>query len=596
MAWTDFFSNFSLGSFSFGFNFTTIASAAGSILILFWIVYFFGNRSIRRGPRAVRRELKELGWSPMDVEGHSGRGLLKQLTSDIAQSLKARILAKIAGKQAGKIGQDFANSTSAVITGEAQNAEEALEQAGTAAAALNLERLIMRPINTDLKEDVEKREIEIQISQLTSRLADISSPDEINEQAAGLISATGMQMISAYIKLAYDENLELNMRRKSFAEAYNKTKVIDLAEKIARRVENNLFKNQQKISKFMGKELKDLEKYLKDMLKEEGRKIKALREAYGKATDNETRAALYNQIADAQKSPTRTAQNAMTLLQALEQLKATNVRMMQNIERVYHDIKSARSRIKDAEARIRFLESAEKSVDSESGNMKAAAKTAEFNFREMQKSSPEFIIITLSGDTAAILSSMIKISETIVAIDEKQLIEFMNSLKAAIESAYQAEESTRIANRYYASLLQANEAFYKLVLDMDLSQELKDEVLQEIQIDKMEEQIASREEKIEQATKTLFIKSINQIDNSIGAIENHVLYLKELIKLTERTRRYTLEVLSWLMHIISERKSEMGTKFAAQAMQYQAQLDKVTQNAGLARRAAAPAIPLQQAA
>ena len=134
--------------------------------------------------------------------------------------------------------------------------------------------------------------------------------------------------------------------------------------------------------------------------------------------------------------------------------------------------------------------------------------------------------------------------------------------------------------------MRANQRFYELVVETDFTKEVKDTFTQEIQIEKTEEQIAEKEEQAGQASKSLFIKTINEMKNSMGRIQQHIEYVKNNIKLTEQTKMYTLDVLSTIMAKLASHKIRTNQDFAQKAAEYSQRLNNLRGTETLAKLAA----------
>jgi len=119
----------------------------------------------------------------------------------------------------------------------------------------------------------------------------------------------------------------------------------------------------------------------------------------------------------------------------------------------------------------------------------------------------------------------------------------MQSLSNAIILAYKVEESSRIANNFYTKLIAANEKFTELVVETDFQKDVRDTFTADLQIEKIEENIAQREESAGQATKSLFIKTGNVIQNAIGSLQQHMQYLKNNIMNSTDRKPQSLKVI-----------------------------------------------------
>ena len=584
MAWYDIFSS-SLGylSSSFGSN-SKIAATVIGIVILIFISYFLVSRGGSRfGSWRTRWPLRHLGYGPVDVEGHTSRGILRSLTTAIKESINAGRLARKAGKQSGKMGKDAGNSTSALIAGEESVLEVTLHQASVAAGSQELVAVIQKPVNAGLKDDEAKRRIEEKLRSFEAEMADISNVSEIDERARNFIAARGMQMTSSFIELANNEDLELNIRKNSFAEAYDLLEVEKEAEQFAQTTANRAIKKQAKLKKFTEVDARDLETFLKGEEEKAQEKIKILMEAYRKAADANEKNTIMGQINLSLAVANQIKQNIKILLQILEQLKGANIRMLQALENAYSDIRNALELINMAIAKVEELRAAEKNIDRQASALKSATRNAEADFKAIQNKNPEDIILTLTTDTANIMNSLINISKSVLEVDTNDLMGFMKTLLSAMQWAYKAEETERLANNFYEKLLRANEEFFRLVSEADLSKEVKDTFTQEYQLEAMEEKIALREEGVEQAVKPIFISAITTIKNSIGMISQHIDYLNNNINFMEEIKNYTFDVLTSVMSTLTARKMEFGGKFADEARRYQEKLNGVRESANIAK-------------
>lgn len=576
--------NFDFGSVSslFSDNYTVILSSVGGVIVLVIVFYIFGGGSSRFGSWRERRNIRRLGYSPIDVEGHTGRGILRELTSAVKNSIKTRILAIRAARQSSKMGRDFGKSAGALIGGEERNLEGAIHQMGLAATTKELAAVILKLVNASIRDDQAKKAIEAKLEELDARLTNMPI-EEVNDAVRDFITAMGLQITSANIELSNNQDLVLNIRKKAFAEAYDALKDARKAEKLAKRIENRAIKNQAALKKFTEVDAKDIQDYLIKQGRQAKQRIRELQKSYSGTADPATRKDLIKQIQLTIALEKQTSQNINYLFQILEQLKAANIRMIQALESAYNDIIFALKLISDALAKENELRISEKGIDRQASALKSATYVAEANFKSIQNKGPEEIIIILTTDTANIYNSLIQISRNILNIDTRDLLGFMQSLENAMQYAYKAEESTRLSGQFYERLLKANEEFYRLVAEADLSKDEKLVFEQETQFEKMEGHLASREEGVEQGVKSLFISALNNIRNSIGVTMQHIAYLSNNVDFMSQIKKYTIDVLTSVMQKITERKLEFGGKFAEEAQRYQDTLNRVRESANIAK-------------
>lgn len=558
-----------------------IGGAIGFMAFLF-LIFYLGGSGLRRGTHSERRRWRHLGYSPFDIEGHTGRGTLRELTAAIRETIAARRLAKKEAREAGKIGKDIGTSTGALIQGEERNLEETLHLGSLAATSKELSDIILKLVNATLKDDEAKRAIEAKLSELDARLASIPI-EELDEKVKDFIRAIGMQLTSALIELAYSEELRINVREKSFEEAYRALKDAKKADQMARRALNRAVRSQTTFKKYTERVIKDVEEYLAQKRASAKKGLTLASNAYSQAADESSRSNLRQQLEMTRAIDEQTDKNVKYLSQGLEQLRAGVIRMLQNLENAISDATIALHLIREATEKERELRDAEMEINKRARNLRSAARVAQDVFKAMEHKEPEEIIISLTTNASSIFNELIGISQTILEINERDLVEFMRSLEGAMQMAYKAEESCRLSGKYYEELLHATVEFHRLIVKADLSKDVKDAVSNEIRIEEIEERIARKEEGAEQAVKTLFISTINNIRNSKGAVLQHMEYLKNNITFMNQIRDYTVNVLTSVMQKITLRKMEAGGIITEQAHRFQEELTRTIASANIAR-------------
>ena len=218
--------------------------------------------------------------------------------------------------------------------------------------------------------------------------------------------------------------------------------------------------------------------------------------------------------------------------------------------------------------------------------IKEHTKVAQNHFQDMQRALPEEIIIDLTQDAGSIFEDLVGITESIVQMDEKEFLPFIDKLRESMNEAFRIEESIRMANHFYERLILANARFYELVRGADFSEEVKAAIVQEDEIQKLEERIASKEVALAQVSKSLFIRTRNIIEESMQKLVQHIDYLKNNIILTRDAENYTLNTLSTIMEKLAKHKVSANEEFARKAEEYQQRLSQARFQEGLAKMAA----------
>jgi hypothetical protein len=132
----------------------------------------------------------------------------------------------------------------------------------------------------------------------------------------------------------------------------------------------------------------------------------------------------------------------------------------------------------------------------------------------------------------------------------------------------------------------ANERFTELVIEGDLGSDVKNTFAEQLQLQKMEEQIEAKEQPADQAAKSLFIRTMTMIKNSSGVIAAHVEYLPNIITLTDQTKEYVLNTLNGLMQTISRNKVRVDNNFSMKAAEYKRKLSEARFQQSMAKAAA----------
>lgn len=571
----------------------TIAVAV--FIFIFW--YFAGNRSLSYGSSEEKRRLKGLGTIALFGTYMTGRMIYRALRGGIKgsiwlgkQAIKGGIVATkyVKDGKLKKLLRDSSVYISKLVKGEERNIEEELHQASAAAASFQLGKVVESLVNSEIREDQFMSATESRMQYFDGQLSSLTQMNDIDEEAKKFLQQAGSQLTASLVSLAEHEGLELNIRRKSFGEVYRLLKVVKFAENSARKIDSRAVRNQRTLSNYNQKELVDLQRYLEDQRKKSRESVRAAREAYRKASssDRETKVALYQQVAMAQQAAAKTEQNVNKLQGILKQLIQANFRMLGALKKIRKDLKVVLQAISEAMSKEKSMQFSEKNLDKKGSSLEVAAKKANSDMRKIRDEEPEVIIINLTQDSSSILNGIAEIASDVKSIDEKEFVPLVERLLEAMDKAFQVEEFSRVANRYYSKLLKANEDFYRLVVEADLSTEVKASFSQELQIEEMEEKIASKEESVAEVTKSLFIRTRNLLQNSKGAIMQHVEYLSNFLMKHGRLKSYTLNILSALMQTITSHKVRVNAEFSARAQQYQENLSRVSNAARVAKFAA----------
>ncbi len=572
----------------FGTNSIAIFGGIGGIALILLLIWLASrNRSMSLGAYSEVHPLKGSGYITLGL-GYSGVGLLRLLRSGIKGSIKLGKMGWKAGKKGGELAKDASKQVRALIKGEERNLEEELHQTSAAAASYELAREFEELSDVEIRIEQSKKEADLYLEELDDYLSSLSKFEDIDKHVRDYIVWVVNGMYKVNFRLVNYEELEVKIRRAHFEKTYQLLKVIKVAETLARRIEARAIVNEKSLNKFNNIEIVDLEKYLNNKIREENDKIKAARQAYNVSTnaDRETRTVLYNQIKLAQESAKKIKENIERLIEILNQLKTITWRMLNTLRKIRNDIKEVTKVVSESISVYKKLESAEKDIEKMSKALRLSSKKATANFESIQQKTTEEIIINLTSDISLIFTYLIRISEKIQNTDEKILIPFLQNLQNAMQNAYKVEEASRIAHSFYAKLMNANQQFYQLVIESDLSQEVKDTFTAEIQIEKMEEQIAERQKSVAQAAKSLFIKTMNTIQNTISKIAIFLETNKIQIQQTVALKDNTLNFLEALMEKLVRHKVRANSQFAQEAEEYKRQLQQLRSTENLVKLAA----------
>jgi hypothetical protein len=395
---------------------------------------------LSRGTRAERTAIKHLGTISLAI---SGRGLLRLFRWGIKGSGKLARMGKKAGRKAGKLGKNYAIYVSKLIKGEQENIEVEFHEASAAAASVELANVIGKLSNAEIRDRDAKKSIELRIRLLAADLESLANRNEIDAEAHKFIQAVAAQIISGLVNLAHHEEFETQARKKSFKEVYKLLKAIVYAETAARRIEAKAVRNQDSLTDYIKKDIKDLQRILQDRKEQERQKVRAARSAYNKsqANDKFTKAALYNQIKLGKELSRSIQKNMDILIDTLGELSSINSRMIHTLRKIRNDVKDVLQKLKSALDMEKDLQDSEKQVEADDKLARASAKTAEINYKSILGKGAEDIIIELTNDAGNILSQVKNTLGKVTEIDKNKLIPMLKMLNYSMEGAYQVEEA-----------------------------------------------------------------------------------------------------------------------------------------------------------
>lgn len=543
-------------------NFSTrmIVSVGSGIIvfvILFWIL-------VRRAstdyiPMSEKRALRGLGSTPLDVEGHTGRSVLRTFRRGLSGSAMLAGLALKAGKRGGKLVRDSSRYVQKLIKGEEENIAIAAHEASSAAASLDLSSVIRKFADSELREHDAMQEIGEFIRAWDDRLGSITDAKQIDEEGRVLAVEAGSQITSSLVLLARHKSFEISLRKKTFNDVGNNLRVISVAESHAKKIESMAIRNQRSLGRYTQKRSLDIETDIKKKVSEAEKKLREAEAAYASTDDRETQIALYKQIALEQQNIAQVKSNAQKLLEMSQLLRMINWRALKAFTKIRKDIKNALSLVQDAMSKESALIAQERSIGQNSSSIREASKSAEENLKMLSKESPETIIIGLTRDCGLIMAALAEISKQMSEVDKNQLMPLLESLSNAMQVAYRVEEASRVANAFYVKLIKANEDFLMLVANADFSGEIKENFVHELEIEKMEEKIANAEQSVSSASKSLFIKANHILQSSMTAVVQHIEYLNNNVQLMTQTKSYTLGVLKSIMEKLLEHKFRVNS-------------------------------------
>ena len=340
MAITDLFGNIT-GFFGSNSSIIFGVVGVGVIILIFILIIRFASRRrvLRYGSRSERRAFRGLGSIMLGIGLLTGIRLFRGLRSMAKGSVRLGRFAVKAGKKGGKLAKDVGIYTSKLIRGEEKNIEAQLHESAGAAASIELATVIGKLADAELNEHKSKRSIETRIKFLDSQLAEYASfqnMESIDEEARQFLVGVGNQITGALIELAHHENYEVNIRKTSFNHAYELLETVGQAEEYARNVIGQARRNQIDLGKRNVRVIKDLEKYLKDRLREENQKITKATEAFNKSAGATSglRTALYNEMKLIEQTSAKIKDNVNKLIDILGQLKSINFRMLRLLSRL----------------------------------------------------------------------------------------------------------------------------------------------------------------------------------------------------------------------------------------------------------------------
>ncbi|MBI1936130.1 hypothetical protein HYS31_06840 [Candidatus Woesearchaeota archaeon] len=364
------------------------------------------------------------------------------------------------------------------------------------------------------------------------------------------------------------------------------------AEKLAKRIESRAISAEKSLMKFSQKEAKGLKEYLDNAVKIGYENVKTARKAYKDSNneDRETKVSLYKQIGQAQQTAKIVEDNAKIAAKSLYNLQIIIWRMLPVMRKIRKDARNVVSFTKDSARIYKKIEHAQKMIGINCKFLKASSRLAEMSYKSINagKVPPEEMLIKLVQDMGSAYSARMRICDEIINADELFVLPFLQSLQNALREAYKAEEASRLANDFYEKLMKAAEELSEMIVESDFPKPVKDTFAQELQIERLEEQIAQREGQAAQAVKGLFIKAANALQSSAQRMLQNIQITKELIAKSKETKDQFLYIFGQLMRKLNEHKVMASRNLAAKAQENLKSLNDVRfeeSKAGLAAAA-----------
>lgn len=575
----------SLSNFSsyFSSHYWSIGLRVAGVGVIAFIAIEVGAISRRTwyGTSKEKRAIKRLGYSLL---GYSGRALWWSLKKGVKGSAKLAKLSLKAGKKGGKLAQHAAKTVSYYMTEERDAQSVTLHETSAAAATFEMAEIIRKLANSEIKDHEMKRALEQKIREFIASLVALTEAGHVDENTRKFVVQLGEQITSALIELTDSETIEIDIRKRSFSFLDEMLEVLNTAEKLAKRVESKAKSTERKLVRGTNKEISDLMTELTRNEKDEKRaldfhqkRMERWKEQYGSTTDYEREVAENHRVKH---------ENIKYLIQMLEQLNDANKRMIGTINKIRNDIMFTLISIQSAIKTQRKLKEAENEIDEFAKRIKNAAQTARYNLKSIGDGNVDEIIIKVAEDASIILESITQLSQMVWKVDTLTLSPLLDGLLDGIVKAYRAEEASRIANTYFSKIIKAQEEFGELVRKADLSKEVDATFVQEIDIERMEEQITSKQESIDQNAKTIFIRAINILERARSLIRQHIEFLTNIIRFTKETKNYVTGSLQKIMQGMHEIKIQLNEKFKEQANRFQTRLAEAQSQQNLERLAA----------
>lgn len=577
------------GFSNFGFRgFTPIVALLVFVVILFIVIRLFGNRFVPAGWEM--NPLKRMGFFGAGGRLASGRQMAKQLRLDARKSFKLGRKAKRGagksrlGKLTGRIAKGLFREEGVAISEEARLMDEM-------AGAWDISKLIEKLGNGEIKDHEYRLALDTRIRQEIISLQSMAETMEtqgLSEQTKKLVLEIGEQLTTALVQLASTEKFEVEIRKHAFEAAREWVeicaKISDrafAAETKAKQWEKRLTRNFKKQINQLIRDLNEAkveEEYL--AAKMEGRKKT---EWYIAADPSNA-----NRVIETHKAA---ISNIEQLISSLELLLSQSARMVSTIKGILRDLSDVQLQFNAAKTAQKQLQVHEKEVDEDCENLKKYAAAIQVRFAAMRDRPVEDIVLQLTADCSAIFQAMINMMNKVSNIDNKILLVQVDELQKAAESAFRAEEATRMAEDYFEKIIEAYESFSKLVESANLAglskEQIRPEFLEkEIALEEAEEGVAKREEGIAEEVKDFIIKTRNELGASKNTIIRHIETLHNLIELTVGTKQFVLDSLERIINALHQVRANMDKNFQQAAAQFQEQF-KQARNAQTFERIAA---------
>jgi len=545
--------------------------AIGGVVIGVLIYISVRNQNLRYGSWGERRILRGLGFTAVGFT--TARALYRTLKWGIRNSISLSRSAKGIVKRTTGLARKIAKSTYDLVKNEEFNVELMNHEAVAAAATYEFSDLIRKFSNAEIREDQVILGLDQKINALISDLTNFSSLQKIDEEARKFVLGIGREVNEELIKLSENEKFQLLFRKKMILHGKRLIINIKLAEKEVMILQRRAYRNYKALKR---NDNRSFRKIIVRILT----KQKELIEAQSQSPVNialNIDSTTANMVENAKKLEEDLIEKIQANLHILKaahaQLDFMNSKALSTLRQIRDRLRESKKVIKEVYNLFEEVEPAEKDIKKESNRFSRGVTAAQNQISEMERESPEEILINLAGNGGVILESQIVLSKKILDVDEKYLLTLIGLVIDAMQRAYYAEEALRIGNEYFARLLKAHMGFEELVekaINIGVLQGSDaNSLTQEIQIEKMEAEISKVEEKAAQNEKSLFIKAIHTTEEARKTLHGHIDYINNLIKYTEQTKNYFLDSLAKLMEGMHAIKVGLNNDFRKNAQIYQ---------------------------